>query len=215
MIRYFFFYFKCIYFNWRIITLQYCDGFCHTAAWNGHKHTRDPPSWTPLPLPSPPGPSGLSQTIGCPASCIKLALAIYLHMIMYMFQCYSLKSSQPHLLPLSPKVYSLHLCLLCCPACRIIGTIFLNDISIHFKPITISLAMIVTIHTCHHITFLLIIFPTLYIYITLCTLLHYMHYLHMTHLFATGSLHVLISLTYFFASAIPCFWRTPICSLYL
>jgi len=106
VIRYFFFYFKCIYFNWRIITLQYCDGFCHTAAWNGHKHTRDPPSWTPLPLPSPPCPSGLSQTIGCPASCIKLALAIYLHMIMYMFQCYSLKSSQPHLLPLSPKVYS-------------------------------------------------------------------------------------------------------------
>ena len=25
---FFFFFFKFIYFNWRIITLQYCDGFC-------------------------------------------------------------------------------------------------------------------------------------------------------------------------------------------
>ena len=28
-----------------------------------------------------------------------------LHMVMYTFQCYSLKSSHPHLLPLSPKVW--------------------------------------------------------------------------------------------------------------
>ena len=36
------------------------------------------PSWTPLPSPSPPYPSGLSQStnFGCPASHIKLALAI-------------------------------------------------------------------------------------------------------------------------------------------
>ena len=24
------FFFKLIYFNWRLITLQYCSGFCHT-----------------------------------------------------------------------------------------------------------------------------------------------------------------------------------------
>ena len=24
---------ELIYFNWRIIALQYCDGFCHTSAW--------------------------------------------------------------------------------------------------------------------------------------------------------------------------------------
>ena len=47
------------------------------------------------------------------------------YMVMYMFQCYSLKSSHPHLLPLSPKVCSLHLCLLCRPACGIVVTIFL------------------------------------------------------------------------------------------
>ena len=42
------------------------------------------------------------------------------HMIIYMFQCYSLKSSQPRLLPQSPKVYSLHLCLFCCLIYRVI-----------------------------------------------------------------------------------------------
>ena len=38
-----------------------------------------PPSWTPLQPPSPPYPSGLPQSmgLGCPASCIELALVIY------------------------------------------------------------------------------------------------------------------------------------------
>ena len=45
-------------FNWRIITLQYCDGFCQTSTWVGHKynvlpthpkpHSRLPPH--PIPL---------------------------------------------------------------------------------------------------------------------------------------------------------------------
>ena len=52
------------------------------------------------------------------------------HMVMYMFQCYSLKSAHSLLLPLSTKVCSLHLCLLCGPACRITGTIFLSSIYI-------------------------------------------------------------------------------------
>ena len=34
-------------------------------------------------------------------------------MVIYMFQCYSLKSFHPHLLPQSPKVCSLYLCLFC------------------------------------------------------------------------------------------------------
>ena len=50
-----------------------------------------------------------------------------LHMIVYVVQCYSLKSSHPLLFPLSPKVCSLHLCFLCCPARRIINTIFLDS----------------------------------------------------------------------------------------
>ena len=50
------------------------------------------------------------------------------HMIIYMFQCCSLKSSHPRLLPQSPKVCSLHLCLFCCLAYTVIVTIFLNSI---------------------------------------------------------------------------------------
>ena len=53
------------------------------------------------------------------------------HKIIYMFQCYSLKSSHPCLLPQSPKVCSLYLCLFCCFSYRIIITIFLNSIYMH------------------------------------------------------------------------------------
>ena len=53
-------FFKLIYFNWKIITLQYCGGFCHTSTWINHGCTCIPPSWTPHPPPSPPYPSGLS-----------------------------------------------------------------------------------------------------------------------------------------------------------
>ena len=41
----------------------------------------------------------------------------------YMFQCYSLKSSHPYLLPQSPKVCSLYLCLFCCLAYKVIVTV--------------------------------------------------------------------------------------------
>ena len=47
-----------------------------------------------------------------------------LHMAMYMFQYYSLTLSHPHLLPLSPKVCSLHLHLPCFPTWRIVISSF-------------------------------------------------------------------------------------------
>ena len=56
----FFFFF----FSWRLITLQYCSGFCHTLTWVSHGFTciphLDPPSHLPLyliplGLPSAPG----------------------------------------------------------------------------------------------------------------------------------------------------------------
>ena len=55
-------------------------------------------------------------------------LSSILHMVIHMFQCYSLKTSYSCLLPHSPKVCSLHLYLFCCLAYRIIITIFLNSI---------------------------------------------------------------------------------------
>ena len=36
-------------FNWRIIALRYCVGFCHPATWISHRYTYVPSSWTTLP----------------------------------------------------------------------------------------------------------------------------------------------------------------------
>ena len=49
------------------------------------------------------------------------------HVIIDMFQCHSPKSSHPRPLPRSPKECSIHLCLFCCLAYRVIITIFLNS----------------------------------------------------------------------------------------
>ena len=52
------------FFNWGIIALQYCVGFCHTSTWLSHRypyvHTF-PPSWTPLTSPFSYHPSQLLQ----------------------------------------------------------------------------------------------------------------------------------------------------------
>ena len=66
-------------FNWRIITLQFCDDFCHTSTWIGHSQTCVPSLLNPLPPPCQLPPCKLSQstTFGLSASYIKLPLAIY------------------------------------------------------------------------------------------------------------------------------------------
>ena len=60
------FFFSSIFISCRLITLQYCSGFCHTLTWISHGFTciphPDPPSHLPLHpiplgLPSAPGPS--------------------------------------------------------------------------------------------------------------------------------------------------------------
>jgi len=57
-----------------------------------------PPSWTSLP-PSHPTPQGVTEhQAELPASYGSFPLAIYLHMAVYMLQCYSVNSSHP-LLP--------------------------------------------------------------------------------------------------------------------
>ena len=113
---------KILYFNWRIITLQYCSFFAihqPESAMGAHV-PHIPPHCIPLGCPRPPALSALLYASNLHWSSI-------LHMIIYMFQCYSLKLSHPHLLSLSPKVYSFHLCLFCCLAYRIVITIFLNS----------------------------------------------------------------------------------------
>ena len=63
------------YFNLRLITLQYCGGFCHTFTWISHRCTCAP---HPDPT-SPSHPSGSSQCTSPehPASCIEPGLTIY------------------------------------------------------------------------------------------------------------------------------------------
>ena len=88
------------------------------------------PILKPPPPPSPSHPSGSSQCTSPehPVSCVKLDWRSISHLIIYMFQCYSLKSSHPCLVPQHPKVCSLHLCLFCCLTYTVIITIFLNSI---------------------------------------------------------------------------------------
>ena len=124
--------FKKIYFNWRLITLQYCGGFCHTLTWISHRCTCVPHPESPSHLPPHPIPLGYPSAPALSAlfHASNLDWSSISRMIIYMFQCYSLKSSHP-LLPQSPKVCSLYLCLFCCLTYRVIITIFLNSIYMH------------------------------------------------------------------------------------
>ena len=104
--------------------------FCHTLAWIRHGCTciphpehcfHLPPHPTPLDHPSAPSPSTLYHASN-------LDWWFVSHMIIYMFQCHSPKSSHPLPLPQSTKDCSIHLCLFCCLEYRVIVTIFLNSI---------------------------------------------------------------------------------------
>ena len=102
----------------------------HISKWICHRYTCVPhpepssllpPHTLPLGHPSAPAPS-----IQYRAS--NLDWWLVSHMIFYMFQCHSPKSSHPLPLPQSPKDCSIHQCLFCCFEYRVIVTIFLNSI---------------------------------------------------------------------------------------
>ena len=118
-----------IYFNWNGITLYYCGVFSPYIDMNQPLV----PMCSPYPEPHshlPPHPIPL----GCPRALSLSALlhasnlywSSILHMVIYMLQCHSLKSTNPRLLSQSPKIFSLHLCFFCCLVYRILITIFLN-----------------------------------------------------------------------------------------
>ena len=84
------------------------------------------PSHLPLHSISLSHPSAPAPSILYPAS--KLDWRFVSYMILYMFQCHCPKSSHPLPLLQSPKDCSIHLCLFCCLAYRVI---FLNSIYMH------------------------------------------------------------------------------------
>ena len=110
--------------------------FCHASTWIRHGCTHVPhpeppsnlpPSIIPLGCPSAPAPSILYPALN-------LDWQFVSYMILYMFQCHSPKPSHPHPLPQSPKDCSIHLCLFCCLAYRVIIAIFLNSIMLSLNP---------------------------------------------------------------------------------
>ena len=109
--------------------------FCHTSTCICHRYTRVPHPERPSLLPhctillgrfSAPAPSIQYHALN-------LDWRFISYMILYMFQCHSPKSSHPLPLPQSPKDCSVHLCLFCCLAYRVIITIFLNSIERDIK----------------------------------------------------------------------------------
>jgi len=78
-----------------------------------------PPPPIPLGYPSGPAPSTLYHASNQDWQFVS-------HMIIYLFQCHSPKSSHPLPLLQSPKDCSIHLCLFCCFTYRVIISIFLN-----------------------------------------------------------------------------------------
>ena len=124
-----------IYFNWWLITLQYCSSVCHTFTWITHgctcvpyPHPEAPSHLFPLPIPQGHPRAPALSTLSHISNLDWWSVS---HIVIYRFHCHSLKSSHPHLLPQSPKDCSIHLCLFCCQAYRVIVTILLN--SIHMR----------------------------------------------------------------------------------
>ena len=95
----------------------------------------------PFHLPLQPIPLGCSRALALSAllHALNLHWSSVLHMTIYMFQCYSLKSSHPRLLPQRPKVCSLHLWLFCSLAYKTVITAFLNSIYMHQYPVLVFL----------------------------------------------------------------------------
>ena len=65
----FYFIFSFIFISWRLITLQYCSGFCHTLTWISHGFTCIPHPDLPSQLPLHPIPLGLPSAPG-PSTCL-------------------------------------------------------------------------------------------------------------------------------------------------
>ena len=100
-----------IFISWRLITLQYCSGFCHTWTGISHGFTCVPHPDPPLCLPLHPISSGSSQCTRPEhlSHASNLGWWSVSPLIVCLFQCCFLWTSHPHFLLQSLKVCSVHL----------------------------------------------------------------------------------------------------------
>ena len=117
------------YFNWRLITLQYCIGFSihqHESATGVHVFPILNPPPTSLPIP----PLWVIPVHQPQASCILHRTWTGDSFLIWYYTCFNaIPPYHPSLpLPQSPKDCSIHLCFFCCLTYRVIVTIFLNSI---------------------------------------------------------------------------------------
>ena len=124
----------------RLITWQYCIGFAisqHESAMGVHMFPilNSPP--TSLPVPS----LWVVPVHQPRASCIMHQTWTDDSFHIWYYTCFNtiLPNHPPLLLPQSPKDCSIHLCLFCCLAYKVIVTIFLNSIYMHYYTVLVFL----------------------------------------------------------------------------
>ena len=114
--------------NWRLITLQYCSGFCHTLTWISYECTCVPHPEPPSHLPLHTIPLG-HLSAPAQASCILHQTWTGDSFLIWYYTYFSaILPNHPPATTQSPKDSSIHQCLFCCLVHRVIVTIFLNSI---------------------------------------------------------------------------------------
>ena len=107
-----------ILFNWRLITILWWLLPCIDM--NQPQVYMCPHPEPPSHLPPHPIPQGCPSTLALSTlfHASNLDWSSISHMVIYMFQCYSLKTSHPRLLPQSPKVCVFYICVSFAVSCK-------------------------------------------------------------------------------------------------
>ena len=123
------FFFFIYFISWRLITLQYCSGLCHTLTWISHGFTCVPHPEPPSHLPPHPIPLGYPSA-PAPSTCLMHPTWTGDLFHTWWYTCFDAVLSDHPTLAFSHRVQvcSIHLCLFSCLAYRVIVTIFLNSI---------------------------------------------------------------------------------------
>ena len=125
----FFFSFLFIFISWRLITLQYYSGFCHTLTWISHGCTWVPHPDPPSRLPPHPIPLGLPSA-PAPSTCLMHPTWAGDLFHPWWYTCFNAVLSEHPTLAFSHRVQEsvLYIWVSFCFAYRVIVTIFLNSI---------------------------------------------------------------------------------------